>query len=102
MSALAAPAGVDRLRQIHLGMIDAVLAGGGVARVAQLAAEELRGVVRIVVGDVHVVAPAEKRVARPVAEVPIRSGDEILGHVALLRRPGGRARRCSSSPPWPP
>ena len=102
MSALAAPAGVDRLRQIHLGMIDAVLAGGGVARVAQLAAEHLRGVVRIVVGDVHVVAPAERRVARLVAEVPIRSGDEILGHVALLDGPRRTRTRSSSSPPWPP
>src|SRR4051794_11030522 len=82
MSAL--PAAVADARRIHSKMIEAVLAGGGVARVAQIAAEHLRGTVRIAVADLHVTAPAERRGARITAEAPIRSGDEILGTVALF------------------
>src|SRR3954467_2233062 len=88
MSALATTAAsVGRLRQVHLGMIDAVLAGGGVPRVAQLAAEQLRGTVRITLDTLDVTAPAERSGARLVAEVPIRSGDETLGSIALLDAP---------------
>jgi hypothetical protein len=98
---------VGSLRRIHLGMIDAVLAGGGVAPVAALAAAQLGGTVAIVLPavDVTVAEPAlatgrsamlaryvsDRLLARPVkvpaglvAEVAVRSGDDVLGYVALL------------------
>jgi hypothetical protein len=71
-------------RRVHSKMIEAVLAGGGVARVAQIAAEHLRGTVRIEVADLDVTAPAERRGAHVTAHAPIRSGDEVLGAVELL------------------
>jgi hypothetical protein len=85
LSALADRAVTD-VRKIHLEMIDAVLAGGGVAPVAAIAAEQLRGTVAIVLGDVAVVEPPipDGHRPRPVAEIPVRSGDEILGSVTLL------------------
>lgn len=99
MSALADRA-VSDVRKIHLEMIDAVLAGGGVAPVAALAAERLNGRVAIVLPavDVEVDAPArftryvaDRLLGRParvphgvVAEVPVHSGDELLGYVGLL------------------
>ena len=88
---------VERLRAIHLGMIDAVLAGGGIATVAALAAEQLGGKVAIVlpsldVGDAELKRYVSERLhGRPVevpdrlaAEVPVRSGDETLGYVIAL------------------
>ena len=99
---------VATLRQIHLGMIDAVLAGGGVAPVAALAAEQLSGTVAIVLpaADIATAAPDARRLpvveryvterleGRPVkvpagvvAEVEVRSGDEPLGAVVLLDAP---------------
>jgi hypothetical protein len=78
MSALADRAVTD-VRRIHLEMIDAVLAGGGVEPVAAIAAEHLGGPVRIVLGDLS----AGLRGRRRVAEVPVRSGGEVLGHVTL-------------------
>ena len=106
---------VATLRQIHLGMIDAVLAGGGVAPVAALAAEQLSGTVAIVLpaADIATAAPDERRLpaveryvterlaGRPVkvpagvvAEVEVRSGDEPLGAVRPARRPARRGRRA--------
>lgn len=108
MSALADRARGDDVRKIHLEMIDAVLAGGGVGPVAAIAAGQLGGTVAIVLPavDIAVAEPPlpEGRAAqlaryvsdRPakvppglVAEVPVRSGDEILGYAVLLdaRRP---------------
>ncbi|WP_028068078.1 PucR family transcriptional regulator [Solirubrobacter soli] len=78
MSALADRAVAD-VRKIHLEMIDAVLAGGGVEPVAAIAAEHLGGPVKIVLGDLT----AGERGRRRSAEVPVRSGEEVLGHVAL-------------------
>ncbi len=98
---------ITGLRRIHLGMIDAVLAGGGVARVAALAAEELDGTVAIILPgeDIASAAPelpdrrlavlvryvADRLDGRPAqvppglaAEVPVRSGDEVLGAVVLV------------------
>ncbi|HEY6886761.1 MAG TPA: helix-turn-helix domain-containing protein [Solirubrobacter sp.] len=85
MSALADRAVTD-VRKIHLEMIDAVLAGGGVAPVAVIAAEHLGGSVAIVLEDVAVVEPPLPDGHRPrvVTEIPIRSGDETLGSVRLL------------------
>ena len=78
MSALADRA-VSDVRKIHLEMIDAVLAGGGVEPVAAIAAEQLGGPVMIVLGRDTAGEPGLRR----VAEVPVRSGDEVIGHVAL-------------------
>ena len=109
-------AAVEGLRRVHLGMIDAVLAGEGLARVAALAARELGGAVAIVLPavDVAVAAPrlgddrlaavgryvTERVLGRPaevpaelVAEVAVVSGDQRLGSVALLdARPARHAR----------
>src|SRR4051812_20006639 len=110
---------VERLRSVHLRMVDAVLGGDGLGRVAELAAEAAGGPVAIVVprlgaaavapeaaAEADVVEALRRHVAdrvrdRPapmpdavLAEVPIRSGDELVGVVALLRGadlPGGEA-----------
>jgi hypothetical protein len=99
----------DGLRRVHLGMIDAVLAGQGSSRVAALAARELDGAVAIVLPaiDLAVIAPpsSERQMAglrryvsdqmlglpapapsELVSEVAITSGDERLGSVLLLGR----------------
>src|SRR3954453_9902121 len=96
---------VERLRAVHLRMVDAVLGGEGLEGVAALAAGETGGVVGIGVprlgagaasGPVsemsalrrYVGERARSRAAAVppgvVAEVPIASGDEQLGAVLLL------------------
>jgi hypothetical protein len=90
----AAHAELRGLRRVHLGLVDAALAGEGVERVAALAAQELRGTVAIVLPalDIAVASPpvdAERLYAaadHAEAEVPVRSGDEHLGSVLLLGR----------------
>lgn len=93
---------VERLRGIHLAMLDAVLGGDGLQRVAELAAESAGGTVVIVIPrlGVTVGAPtvpdlgalgryvADRVADRPARvpdgvtqEVPIKSGDELLGAV---------------------
>ena len=98
---------LERLREAHLAMVDAVLAGDGLGGVAELAAASTGGTVAIVVpARGTVIAPAEDRAAgerltrwvaeralgRPaavpadvLAEVPIRLREEVVGAVALLR-----------------
>ena len=108
--AAAPPSLVERLRSVHLRMVDAVLGGDGLGRVAELAAEAAGGPVAVVVPRLGaaVVAPeaaaepsaldvlrglvADRARERPaalpdwlLAEVPILSGDELVGIVALLR-----------------
>ena len=97
---------VERLRSVHLEMVDAVLGGEGLGRVAELTASAAGGPVAIVVPRldeaVAVLVPAtrleqlrryvaDKARERPVrvpdgiaAEVPIASGDEVIGAVVLL------------------
>jgi sugar diacid utilization regulator len=107
---------VERLRDVHLRMVDAVLAGDGLGSVAELAAVAAGGPVAIVVPRIGVaaVAPARGEAAaglpalkrylsdrlrdRPaevpdavVTEVPIAAGDEMLGAVVLLEG-GGEPR----------
>jgi sugar diacid utilization regulator len=107
---------VERLRDVHLQLVDAVLAGDGLARVAELAAEAAGGPVAIVVPRIGAAAAAPARGAtaegltalkryvsdrlrdRPaevpdtvVTEVPIAAGDEMLGAVLLLAG-GGEPR----------
>jgi sugar diacid utilization regulator len=106
----AAASLVERLRAVHLQMLDAVLTGDGLAAVAELAAEAAGGPVVIVVprlgvavatnggepalGSVrryigmHSHPPRGRVVPVPseiVAEVPIASGDERIGGVVLLQ-----------------
>jgi sugar diacid utilization regulator len=103
----AATSLVERLRAVHLQMLDAVLTGEGLAAVAELAAEAAGGPVVIVVPRLGVavasaggesaltgvrryvgeqgrgrVAPVPAEI---VAEVPIASGDERIGGVVLLQ-----------------
>lgn len=107
-AAPAAPAGlVERLRDVHLKMVDAVLGGEGLGTVAALAADAAGAPVAIVVPRLGVSAAspdatpaivadvaayvADRTRDRPAqvptavsAEVPIRSGDELVGAVVLL------------------
>jgi PucR family transcriptional regulator, purine catabolism regulatory protein len=106
----AATSLVERLRAVHLQMLDAVLTGDGLGAVAQLAADAAGGPVAIVVPRLGVAVtssggegsldavrryvgtnshPPRGRVAAVpaeiVAEVPIASGDERIGGVVLLK-----------------
>ena len=97
----AATSLVERLRAVHLQMLDAVLTGDGLGAVAELAARAAGGPVAVVVPRLGVAVvsdggeaalPAirryvtEQRSVPPevVAEVPIASGDERIGGVVLL------------------
>jgi PucR family transcriptional regulator, purine catabolism regulatory protein len=100
---------VERLRAVHLEMVEAVLAGEGLRRVAALAAQTAGAPVAIVVPrlEVTVAAPegvpearglagleryvADRLRGRPAEvpegvtlEVPVASGDERVGAVLLL------------------
>src|SRR3954471_11568831 len=96
---------MERVRAVHLRMVDAVLGGDGLEGVAQLAAGETGGVVAIVVprlgaaaasGPIAELAALRRYVGDRsrgraagvppgvVAEVPIATGDEQLGAVLLL------------------
>jgi sugar diacid utilization regulator len=96
---------VERVRGVHLRMVDAILGGDGLEGVAALAAGETGGIVAIVVprlgaaaasGPVTDIAGLRRYVSERsrgrtaavppgvVAEVPIASGDEKLGAVLLL------------------
>ena len=107
----AAPAGlVERLRAVHLQMVDAVLSGEGLEKVAALAADAAGASVAIVIPRLGAAAIAPDRdekaleaVRRYVAdrvkdrptqvpdgltaEVPIASGDETVGSVVLMGEP---------------
>lgn len=109
MAAPTAATLVERLRGLHLRMVDAVLAGDGLERVAELAAEAVGGSVAIVVPRLGaaVLAPhgspgadrlpelrryaadcvADRPANQPrglAAEIPIASGDEAVGCVLML------------------
>ena len=109
MAAPTAATLVERLRGLHLRMVDAVLTGDGLERVAELAAEAVGGTVAIVVprlGAAFMAPPgsptAERlpalrhyvddcvadRLSHPprglALEIPITSGDEMVGCVLLL------------------
>jgi len=100
---------VERLRGLHLRMVDAVLTGDGLERVAELTAEAVGGSVAIVIPRLGsaVMAPAgtvaDERLPelrhyvadlvqdRPAhaprgvaVEIPIASGDETVGAVLLM------------------
>jgi sugar diacid utilization regulator len=103
----AAASLVERLRAVHLQMLDAVLTGDGLAAVAELAAGASGGPVAIVVprlgvavassGGEAVLGAVRRYVGEQgrgrvasvppeiVAEVPIASGDERIGGVVLLQ-----------------
>src|SRR5215213_9438603 len=87
---------VERLRVVHLEMVDAVLGGEGLGRVAQLAADAAGATVAIVVPRLGAAAvsaggPGDLRPLQVppgvLAEVPITSGDDVLGCVLLLGDP---------------
>ena len=106
ISSPAATSLVERLRAVHLQMLDAVLTGDGLSAVADLAADAAGGPVVVVVPRLGVAVassggePALAAVRRyigeqgrgrvapvppeVVAEVPIASGDERIGGVVLL------------------
>jgi DNA-binding PucR family transcriptional regulator len=100
---------VERLRSVHLEMVDAVLGGEGLGRVAELTAVATGAPVAIIVPRLDEAAAAPRPVQRldalrryvvdrqrerptrvpdaVVAEVPIASGDEVVGAVLMLGRP---------------
>ena len=100
---------VERLRVVHLKMVDAVLSGEGLGRVAELAAEAAGSPVAIVIPRLGPAAlspgakvdvgalrryVADRGRGRPASvppgiggEVPIASGDETIGRVLLLGEP---------------
>ena len=104
---------VERLRSVHLRMVDSVLAGEGLGRVAELAADATGSPVAIVIprlgpvalspgatADVGLLRRYVADIARgrpaPVppavgGEVPITSGDETIGRVLLLGEADGEA-----------
>ncbi len=110
---------LERLQALHAAMVDAVLSGGGLSRVAELATDAAGGPVAVVIPRLTAsLAPDEsrpssettllgRRVAelvrgRPaaapeevLAEVPIRLRDEVVGIVALLR--GAKPPRAKAS-----
>jgi sugar diacid utilization regulator len=98
---------VERLRAVHLEMVDAILGGDGLDKVAALAADAAGAPVAIVIPRLGaaVAAPAateedlgalrryvaDRAKDRPAqvpatvaAEVPIMSGDDIVGAVLML------------------
>jgi sugar diacid utilization regulator len=97
---------VERLRAVHLEMVDAVLSGDGLGRVAQLAADAAGATVAIVVPRLGAAAtsrggPADLGVLRRyvgdrskdrpaevppgvIAEVPIAYGEDAIGSVLML------------------
>ena len=104
---------VVRVREVHTKMVEAVLAGDGLQRVAALAAEAVGGPVAVIVPRLgSIVSAPEDAIAaddlaalrgyvadrvrdRPskvpdslLAETPITSGDELQGAVVLAARPG--------------
>ena len=103
---VAPPPLVERLRSVHLTMVDSVLAGEGLARVAELAAEAAGAPVAIVIprlgpaalspGAVVDIGALRRYVSdrargRPAqvpplvgGEVPITTGDETIGRVLLF------------------
>jgi sugar diacid utilization regulator len=99
---------IERLRSVHLAMVEAVLGGDGLREVARLASEAAEAPVAVVIPRVDVAAvwpdgidpePLRNYVAdrlrdRPAnvpaavkAEVPIVSGDDPVGAVLLLTGP---------------
>jgi sugar diacid utilization regulator len=97
---------VERLRSVHLTMVDSVLAGEGLGRVAELAAEAAGAPVAIVIprlgpaalspGAVVDIGALRRYVSdrargRPASvpplvggEVPITTGDETIGRVLMF------------------
>jgi hypothetical protein len=110
----AAPSALpETLRALHLAMVEAVLGGGGLGEVAELAAGAAGAPVAIVVPrlDAAVTSPGarydlgalrryviERCRGRPVpvppgvaAETPIATGGEVVGGVLLMEPGGGPA-----------
>ena len=93
MAAPTAATLVERLRGLHLRMVDAVLAGDGLERVAELAAEAVGGSVAIVVPRLGaaVMAPAGTPAAERLPELRRYVADLVAGPPgARAARPGGR------------
>ena len=112
----SAPGLVERLRAIHLRMVEAVLGGDGLEHVARMAADAAGAPVAIVIPRLGAAAMAGGPAALPpedtleavrgyvadrvaerpsqvpaevVLEVPIASGEEVVGVVVMLTGRGG-------------
>ena len=89
----AATSLVERLRAVHLQMLDAVLTGDGLAAVATLAAEAAGGPVAIVVPRLGVA------VVSPGGEASL---DAVRRYVGRASRPAAAWRRCRCRRTWSP
>lgn len=114
MAAMTSGQLMDRLRATHVEMIDAVVGGDGLARVADLAAKAVGAPVAIVIPrlgaavvteggtpdtaalEAYVADRMRRRAGQPppavADEAPIRSGHEILGAVLQLGAAPAEAR----------
>jgi hypothetical protein len=103
------PSLVERLRAVHLEMVDAVLGGDGLDRVAELASGAAGGPVAIVVPRLRAVAVSPRGAADPtVLRRHIGERVPAAPNVALLappgsgpaaqRRPAASRRRSRSAP----
>jgi hypothetical protein len=83
---------VERLRAVHLGMVDAVLGGEGLGRVAELAAEAAGGAVHIIIPRLGItaVSGADGSVGRSGRPAPVRGRARPWPTGARARRRGGR------------
>ena len=89
---------VERLRAVHLRMVDAVLGGDGLGTVAELAAEAAGAPVAIIVPRLGAApSPAGRRRGRAVAELRRYVGDRVARPAgAGAARARGRGRRSRS------
>ena len=79
-------ADVDRLRDVHASMVDAVLSGERMREVAAIAARRLGHPVAVAIPDLghDLVEPADATVTTVAFEVVVRNGGEQIGTIRLL------------------
>lgn len=77
---------VERLRDVHASMVDAVLSGGRMREVAAIAARRVGHPVAVSIPDLghDVVEPAEPTDAPVAREVAVRNGGAVIGTIAVL------------------
>jgi sugar diacid utilization regulator len=79
----------ERLRGVHQQMVDAALAGSGIDRIAELASAQVgRAVLVLVPGHGHGTAEVPAGVE---LEVPVVSGGEVVGAIAMMAGAGPAA-----------
>lgn len=77
---------VERLRDVHAGMVDAVLSGDRMHEVAAIAARRIGHPVAVAIPDLgyDLVEPADAAAAEVAHEVVVRNGGAAIGTIRLL------------------